>query len=63
MEIFERSNHSNENTMKDKWDPQVAKDVKQLEFDRRIELLTQSIVNRIKSEVRLNSSNKKRHKQ
>lgn len=49
--------------MKDKWDPQVAKDVKQLEFDRRIELLTQSIVNRIKSEVRLNSSNKKRHKQ
>jgi hypothetical protein len=63
VEIFEWSNYGNKNKMKDKWDPQVAKDIKQLEFDRRIELLTNSIVNRIKSEVRLNTSNKKRHKQ
>jgi hypothetical protein len=49
--------------MKDKWDPKIAKDIKQLEFDRRIELLTNSIVNRLKSEVQLNTSKKKRHKQ
>ena len=61
---FDFLNHERYNRyMKESWDPKVAKDVKQLEFDRRIELLTNSIVNRIKSEVRLNASNKKRHKQ
>lgn len=47
--------------MSDSWDPQVAKEIKQLEFDRRIELLTKSIVDRIKDETRV--SKKKRHKQ
>jgi hypothetical protein len=45
------------------YDLEVAKQVKKLEFDRRIELLTKSIVDRIKDEVKAGSSNKKRHKQ
>lgn len=48
--------------MKENWDPAIAKEVKQLEFDRRIELLTKSIVDRLKDEVK-SKGNKKRHKQ
>lgn len=47
----------------DKYDPEIAKEIKNLEFDRRIELLTKSIVDRIKDEVKATTSNKKRHKQ
>jgi hypothetical protein len=49
--------------MKSDWDPEIAKQVKQLEFDRRIELLTKSIVDKAKAEVKFNTSKKKRHKQ
>jgi hypothetical protein len=46
----------------EQWDKDVAKSVKKLEFDRRIELLTASIVDRIKDEVKAKHTNKKRHK-
>jgi hypothetical protein len=49
--------------MTEKWDPEVGKEIKKLEFDRRIELLTKSIVDNIKDEIKLNGSKKKRHKQ
>lgn len=48
--------------MNEEWDSEVAKSVKSLEFDRRIELLTKSIVDRIKDEVKAKHTNKKRHK-
>ncbi len=44
------------------WDPEVAKKIKQLEFDRRIELMTKLIVDKAKDEVKA-KGNKKRHKQ
>ena len=49
--------------MTEKWNPEVAKEIKKLEFDRKIELLTKSIVDNIKDEINLNGSKKKRHKQ
>lgn len=45
------------------WDPEVAKEIKQLEFDRRIELLTKLIVDKAKDEVDSKYGNKKRHRQ
>lgn len=45
------------------YDPEVAKEIKQLEFDRRIELLTKLIVDKAKEEVDLKYGNKKRHRQ
>jgi hypothetical protein len=45
------------------WDQEVAKEIKKLEFDRKIELLTKSIVDNIKDDIKLNGSKKKRHKQ
>jgi hypothetical protein len=49
--------------MTDKWDPEVAKQIKKLEFDRRIELMTKLIVEKAKEEVKEKCGNKKRHKQ
>jgi len=49
--------------MTDKWDPEVAKQIKKLEFDRRIELMTKLIVEKAKEEVKEKYGNKKRHKQ
>lgn len=45
------------------WDPEVAKEIKQLESDRRIELLTKLIVDKAKAEVDTKYGNKKRHRQ
>jgi hypothetical protein len=45
------------------YDPEVAKEIKQLEFDRRIELLTKLIVDKAKDEVDSKYGNKKRHRQ
>jgi hypothetical protein len=49
--------------MSESWDPSIAKEIKQLEFDRRIELITNLIVDRAKNQVKNKTSNKKRHKQ
>jgi hypothetical protein len=46
-----------------KWDPEVAKQIKQLEADRRVELLTKLIVDKAKAEVAEKYGNKKRHRQ
>ena len=48
--------------MTEKYDPEVAKEIKQLEFDRRIELLTKLYVDAAKEAVNA-KGNKKRHKQ
>ena len=48
--------------MTEKYDPGVAKDIKKLEFDRRIELLTKLYVDAAKEAVKA-QGNKKRHKQ
>jgi hypothetical protein len=45
------------------YDPEVAKEIKQLEFDRRIELMTKLIVDKAKAEVDSKYGNKKRHRQ
>ena len=45
------------------YDPEVAKEIKQLEFDRRIELMTKLIVDKAKDEVDSKYGNKKRHRQ
>lgn len=45
------------------WNPEVAKEIKKLEFDRRIELLTKLIVDRAKEDVNSKFGNKKRHRQ
>lgn len=45
------------------WDPEVAKEIKQLESDRRIELLTKLIVDKAKDEVKAKYGNKVRHRQ
>ena len=37
--------------MSEMWDPAVAKDIKKLESERRIELLTKLIVDKAKAEV------------
>jgi hypothetical protein len=49
--------------MTENWNLEVAKEIKKLEFDRKIELLTKSIVDNIKDDIKLNGSKKKRHKQ
>jgi hypothetical protein len=49
--------------MTENWDPEVAKQIKQLEMDRRIELMTKLIVERAKEEVLNKYGNKKRHRQ
>ena len=49
--------------MDTKWDPEVAKQIKQLEADRRVELLTKLIVDKAKAEVAEKYGNKKRHRQ
>jgi hypothetical protein len=46
-----------------KWDPEVAKQIKQLESERRIELMTKLIVDKAKEEVAAKYGNKKRHRQ
>ena len=48
--------------MTEKCDPEVAKEIKKLEFDRRIELLTKLYVDAAKEAVKT-KGNKKRHKQ
>ena len=45
------------------WNPEVAKEIRKLEFDRRIELLTKLIVDKAKEEVDSKFGNKKRHRQ
>lgn len=45
------------------WNPEVAKEIKKLESDRRIELLTKLIVDKAKQDVNNKFGNKKRHKQ
>lgn len=45
------------------WDPEVAKEIKKLEFERRIELMTKSIVDKAKSDIKAKYGNRKRHKQ
>lgn len=45
------------------WNPEVAKEIKKLEFDRRIELLTKLIVDKAKKEVDNKFGNRKRHRQ
>ncbi len=45
------------------WNPEVAKEIKKLEFDRRIELLTKLIVDKAKEEVDNKFGNRKRHRQ
>jgi hypothetical protein len=45
------------------WNPEVAQEIKKLEFDRRIELLTKSIVDKAKEDVNSRFGNKKRHRQ
>jgi hypothetical protein len=45
------------------WDPEVAKEIKKLEFDRRIELITKLIVEKAKEEVENKNSKKKKNKQ
>jgi len=45
------------------WNPDVAKEIKKLEFDRRIELLTKLIVDKAKEEVDNKFGNRKRHRQ
>lgn len=45
------------------WNPEVAKEVKKLESDRRIELLTKLIVDKAKEEVSSKFGNRKRHRQ
>jgi hypothetical protein len=42
------------------WDPEVAKEIKKLEFDRRIELITKLIVEKAKKEVENKNSKKKK---
>jgi hypothetical protein len=49
--------------MSEMWDPAVAKDIKKLESERRIELLTKLIVDKAKAEVEDKYGNKKRHRQ
>lgn len=44
-----------------KYDPEIGKEIKKLEFDRRIELMTSLIVEKAKSSIK--NTNKKRHKQ
>ena len=48
--------------MDGKWDPEVAKEIKKLEAERRIELMTKLIVERAKAEVQAKYGNKKRHR-
>jgi hypothetical protein len=48
--------------MTEKYDPEVGKEIKRLEFDRRIELLTKLYVDAAKEAVNA-KGNKKRHKQ
>ena len=47
----------------DNWDPEIAKDIKKLESERRIELLTKLIVDRAKADITNKLGNKKRHRQ
>ena len=49
--------------MDTEWNPEVAKEIKKLEFDRRIELLTKLIVDKAKEDVNNRFGNKKRHRQ
>lgn len=49
--------------MSEKYDKDVAKEIKQLEFDRRIELLTKLYVDAAKAAANATTSKKKRHKQ
>lgn len=44
------------------WNPDIAKEVKKLEFERRIELMTKLIVDKAKNDIKA-KGNKKRHKQ
>jgi hypothetical protein len=44
------------------WDPEVAKEIKKLESQRRIELMTKLIVDKAKEEIKA-KGNKKRHRQ
>jgi hypothetical protein len=48
--------------MTEKYDPEVGKEIKKLEFDRRIELLTKLYVDAAKEAAKA-KGNKKRHKQ
>lgn len=44
------------------WNPDVAKEIKKLEFERRIELMTKLIIDKAKNDIKA-KGNKKRHKQ
>lgn len=44
------------------WNPKIAKEVKKLEFERRIELMTKLIVEKAKSDIK-DKGKKKRHNQ
>lgn len=44
-----------------KYDPEVGKEIKKLEFDRKIELMTSLIVEKAKATIK--NPNKKRHNQ
>jgi hypothetical protein len=45
------------------YDVRVAKEIKELEVSRRIELITKLIIEKAKKDVQIKYGNKKRHKQ